>query len=67
VAHVCPQRKLLPGIKILILPVNNRDVLSKYFGMVRMIGLIVFMPESAIVSRVDRKATWQLNKKVKGG
>jgi hypothetical protein len=44
-----------PGQKILILPVNNRGVLSKYFGTGHTVELIVFMPESAIVSWVGRK------------
>jgi hypothetical protein len=51
-----------PGIKILILPINNHDVLSKLFVMGHMIELIVFMPESAIVSWASRKATWPIIK-----
>jgi hypothetical protein len=51
-----------PGQKIIMLPVNNRDVLSKYFGMGHTIRRIVFMRESAIVSWVGRKATRRLNK-----
>jgi hypothetical protein len=39
----------LPGIYILMLPVNDRDVLSKLFPTGHMIELIVFMPESSIV------------------
>jgi hypothetical protein len=50
----------LPGMKILILPVNNCDILSKYLGTGHPIKLIVFMPESAIVSFNGRKSTWQL-------
>jgi hypothetical protein len=46
-----------PGIKILILPIKNRDVLSKLLVTGHTIELIVFMPESAIVSWASRKAT----------
>jgi hypothetical protein len=46
-----------PGIKILILPVNNRDFLSKLSVTGHTLELIVFMPESGIVSWASRKAT----------
>jgi hypothetical protein len=48
-----------PGRKILKLPVNNHDVLSKYFGTGHTIELIAFMPESAIVLWVGRNDTWR--------
>jgi hypothetical protein len=51
-----------PGIKILIIPVNNHDVLSKLFVTGHTIELIVFMLESAIVSWASRTATWSIIK-----
>jgi hypothetical protein len=46
-----------PGIKILMLPVNNRDVLSKLSVTGHTIELKVFMPESGMLSWASRKAT----------